>query len=41
MSSWIDPPRFYAEGVGSLAPVASNSSDAGKKLNRRVELVKK
>ena len=31
--------RLTANGVGSLAPVASNSSDAGKAKNRRVELV--
>lgn len=33
--------RLFAEGVGSLAPVSSNSTEQGKKLNRRVELVKK
>jgi len=37
----ISPSRLFAEGVGPLAPIASNNSDAGKKLNRRVELVKK
>jgi outer membrane protein OmpA-like peptidoglycan-associated protein len=26
-------------GVGLLAPVGSNASDAGRALNRRVELV--
>ncbi|MEO7254223.1 MAG: OmpA family protein [Casimicrobium sp.] len=31
--------RLTANGVGSLAPVASNASDAGKAKNRRVELV--
>ena len=33
--------RLFAEGVGPLAPVASNATEEGKKLNRRVELVKK
>ncbi len=33
--------RLYAEGVGPLAPAASNTTEEGKKLNRRVELVKK
>ncbi len=33
--------RLFAEGVGPLAPVASNNTEEGKKLNRRVELVKK
>ncbi len=31
--------RLTANGVGSLAPVASNASDAGRAKNRRVELV--
>ena len=31
--------RLTANGVGSLAPVSSNASDAGKAKNRRVELV--
>lgn len=33
--------RLFAEGVGPLSPVATNATEAGKKLNRRVELVKK
>ncbi|MEM6525738.1 MAG: OmpA family protein [Bacteroidota bacterium] len=33
--------RLVAQGVGPLAPVASNESVAGKRLNRRVELVKR
>ncbi len=33
--------RLFAEGVGPLAPLATNTTDEGKALNRRVELVKK
>lgn len=36
ITSW----RLKAHGVASLAPVASNDSEEGKQLNRRVELVK-
>jgi OmpA-OmpF porin, OOP family len=32
--------RLRPDGVGPLAPVASNDSDAGRAKNRRVELVK-
>jgi len=32
--------RLHAEGVGPLAPVASNDTEAGRSKNRRVELVK-
>jgi outer membrane protein OmpA-like peptidoglycan-associated protein len=32
--------RLRADGVGPLAPVASNDSDTGRARNRRVELVK-
>lgn len=32
--------RLRADGVGPLAPVASNDSDSGRAKNRRVELVK-
>lgn len=35
----IDAKRLTARGVASLAPVASNSSEAGRARNRRVELV--
>lgn len=31
--------RLTAEGVGPLAPVATNSNDAGRAKNRRVEMV--
>ncbi|WP_299336357.1 OmpA family protein [uncultured Psychroserpens sp.] len=37
----IEAGRLFAEGVGPLAPIATNSTDEGKQLNRRVELVKK
>jgi len=33
--------RLFAEGVGPLAPIASNKTEAGKKKNRRVEFVLK
>lgn len=33
--------RLQAEGVGYLSPVATNDSDPGRALNRRVELVKR
>ena len=35
----IDPERLQAEGVASLAPVASNEHEQGRARNRRVELV--
>ncbi len=37
----ISEDRLFAEGVGPLAPVASNNTQEGKSKNRRVELVKK
>lgn len=37
----VSEQRLFAEGVGPLAPIASNATEDGKKLNRRVELVKK
>lgn len=33
--------RLNGQGVGPLAPVASNSSEEGRAKNRRVELVKR
>jgi outer membrane protein OmpA-like peptidoglycan-associated protein len=36
----IGPERLRAYGVASLAPVASNDTEAGRAKNRRVELVK-
>jgi outer membrane protein OmpA-like peptidoglycan-associated protein len=34
----IQPARVTAEGVGPSRPVATNSTDAGRALNRRVEI---
>jgi OOP family OmpA-OmpF porin len=35
----VSPARLTAKGIASLSPVASNSDDAGRAQNRRVELV--
>lgn len=35
----VDPARLEAEGMGYLAPVASNLTAAGREANRRVEAV--
>lgn len=35
----IDPARLTAAGAGFLAPVAANTSEAGRALNRRVEMI--
>ncbi|MDN5346125.1 MAG: OmpA-OmpF porin, family [Petrotoga sp.] len=35
----IDKSRLNAFGVGPLAPIASNKTEEGRALNRRVELV--
>lgn len=35
----IDRSRLYPAGVGYLAPIGSNATEAGRALNRRVELV--
>ncbi|NOY97471.1 MAG: OmpA family protein [Chlorobi bacterium] len=37
----ISPDRLFAQGVGPLAPVSTNDTEEGRKLNRRVEFVKK
>lgn len=39
--SGVKAERLLAKGVGPLAPVASNKNDAGKQLNRRVELIER
>jgi len=36
----VAPSRLKANGVGPLAPVATNATEEGKAKNRRVELVK-
>jgi outer membrane protein OmpA-like peptidoglycan-associated protein len=35
----VDPARVSAEGIAYLAPIASNSSEEGRRANRRVEVV--
>jgi outer membrane protein OmpA-like peptidoglycan-associated protein len=35
----IDPSRIFVRGMGKSAPIADNSSDEGRKLNRRFEIV--
>lgn len=37
----IKPSRLTSDGVGPLAPVSTNETEDGRKLNRRVELVAK
>ncbi len=37
----IDASRLEARGVGPLCPVASNKTDEGKTLNRRVEIIER
>ena len=36
----VSPTQIMAKGVGSLAPIANNGSEDGRRLNRRVEMVK-
>ncbi|MFZ4522558.1 MAG: OmpA family protein [Bacteroidales bacterium] len=36
----ISADRLVSEGVASLCPVSTNATDEGRKLNRRVEIVK-
>ena len=40
-SRGVQRPRIYTAGYGPDYPVADNSTDAGRQLNRRVELVLK
>lgn len=35
----LDPARFTAAGYGEYAPLTSNEDEAGRRLNRRVDLV--
>jgi OOP family OmpA-OmpF porin len=35
----VDPEQLQADGVGYLAPIASNLTDAGRAANRRVEVI--
>jgi chemotaxis protein MotB len=35
----LDPSRFAAAGYGEYAPLASNDDEAGRRLNRRVDIV--
>jgi outer membrane protein OmpA-like peptidoglycan-associated protein len=36
----VSPTQIMAKGVGPLAPIANNDSEDGRRLNRRVEMVK-
>lgn len=40
-SNGVSKNRLTAEGVGPFAPVTTNETEKGKKLNRRVEIVKR
>src|SRR6185369_13452135 len=35
----LDPSQYVAKGYGSSRPIASNDTEAGRTLNRRVEFV--
>ncbi len=37
----VDPARLETRGVGPLSPVSANTDDAGRALNRRVEIVQR
>jgi outer membrane protein OmpA-like peptidoglycan-associated protein len=34
----VAPPRIYSAGYGMSNPVASNNNEAGRRLNRRVDI---
>jgi len=36
----VSSSQIIAKGVGPLSPIANNNSEDGKKLNRRVEMIK-
>ncbi|MBI5058506.1 OmpA family protein [candidate division KSB1 bacterium] len=40
ISRGVEPNRLVAKGYGSSKPVATNSTDAGKYQNRRIDLVR-
>lgn len=35
----LDPARFAAAGYGEYAPLAGNDDEAGRSMNRRVDIV--
>jgi hypothetical protein len=39
VSSGVSINNVYAQGMGKADPVADNSTSAGRKLNRRVEMI--
>lgn len=38
VSQGVDENRLHAKGYGATEPIAENTSDSGRALNRRVEL---
>ena len=39
MQSGIAPDRIETQGFGSTRPIASNATEAGRRLNRRIEFL--